>query len=86
MKKITLILLSYLFVNTVFSQVTNDDLIINSLSYLNKELHLNFEGSGKYILVLYKGESYIVDEYYIRQKNRILIKQKEQISFTHYEK
>jgi hypothetical protein len=52
----------------IFAQTNSDKLIINSLSFLNKNLPLNFEIENQYILVFFEGDCYIVDKY-IKDKN-----------------
>ena len=69
MKKIILTVVSFLFMNVVFSQIKNDSIIINSLDFLNKEFYMNFEKAGAYILVIYEGNYYVVDKYYDKTKS-----------------
>lgn len=69
MKKNILILLSFLFMNTVFSQVEIDSVIMQSLPYLEKATRSNFEREGYNILVLHKGNYYIIDKYYDKARN-----------------
>jgi len=63
MKRITLILITFSFLNIGFSQ-ERDSVIFKSLSYFDKQLHYNFETMGEYILVIYDDDYFIVDKYH----------------------
>lgn len=59
-----------LLTSNLFAQQETDSLILKSINFLEKTLHLNFEIENKYILVNDAGKTYVVDKY-IQNKKKI---------------